>query len=673
MKMRIICLCCFLIGQFLASPVYAQNVGINNDGIAPHASAMLDVSSNNKGVLIPRMDSIARKNIATPAAGLMVYDNSYDRFYYFNGTSWTSIGGGGADNLGNHQANQNIKTQGHWISNDGGNEGILIDSAGQVGIGVTPKSPLHVGLFTSPTILQIENGSSTTPVSINNYFTYQSFTATQTSKLDHFDLLFASFNDTIYYSIHEGVGPGGELLYSGFYPGGSTGWTSFPCSNVILAEGQQYSFVFTAPSAASIYFNFSYAGGHTHLGGSFDYSFRVYSKAESNGFKVSDDGVVVNDYSLPLTDGMTNQVLATDGAGNVSWSNPTGDNLGNHSANQNILLNNSWLSNDGGNEGIQIDNNGNTTINLDTRLGHNHADIFTFSGWGMSNNGLGWMNDPTTNLFGPAAWLSGVGGIQLFTGGKPRVTVSNSGNLLVGQYADDWGDGVLGIGNGNGTSKWEISTEIIVPIPGSYYGYNGDLVFKSKIGPLYDSPLVEVMRLNYNGLVGMGRTAATNRLEVEGEASKTVAGSWVGNSDARLKKNITPLPADEMLEKLLSLQGVTYEWEDDVTGSQRPEGIHYGFVAQNIQEVFPTLVEEDNLGYLQTAYGTYDAMLVEAIRALNVRIEQLEGENKVLKDQNTKMLSQINEVLTLKKSIERIEAKMLEEGEGRISQSAEEE
>ena len=32
--------------------------------------------------------------------------------------------------------------------------------------------------------------------------------------------------------------------------------------------------------------------------------------------------------------------------------------------------------------------------------------------------------------------------------------------------------------------------------------------------------------------------------------------------------------------------------------------------------VFPTLVEEDAKGYLQTAYGTYDAMMVEAIRYL---------------------------------------------------------
>ena len=87
-----------------------------------------------------------------------------------------------------------------------------------------------------------------------------------------------------------------------------------------------------------------------------------------------------------------------------------------------------------------------------------------------------------------------------------------------------------------------------------------------------------------------------------------------------------------MLERLLQLDGVTYEWNDNQTGIERPNGIHYGFTAQNIQEVFPTLVEEDALGYLQTGYSTFDAMFIEAIRALNDKIERIEQENNELKE-----------------------------------------
>jgi hypothetical protein len=133
--------------------------------------------------------------------------------------------------------------------------------------------------------------------------------------------------------------------------------------------------------------------------------------------------------------------------------------------------------------------------------------------------------------------------------------------------------------------------------------------------------------------LGINRTPITNPLEIEGNASKSSAGDWLANSDARLKKNIRHLDSEEMLEKLLALEGISYEWNDQVTGSFRPEGTQLGFTAQNIQQVFPDLVEEDNLGYLQTAYGTYDAVVVEAIRALSESIAILRNENTMLRDE----------------------------------------
>ena len=142
------------------------------------------------------------------------------------------------------------------------------------------------------------------------------------------------------------------------------------------------------------------------------------------------------------------------------------------------------------------------------------------------------------------------------------------------------------------------------------------------------------LRINSAGLVGIGTVPSTNMLEVSGNASKATAGDWLANSDVRLKKNIQPLHSEMMLDKLLKLEGITYEWNDDTTEYTRPEGIQYGFTAQNIQQVFPSLVEEDNLGYLQTAYGTYDPMMVEAIRALDEKIKVLQAENVDLHIQN---------------------------------------
>jgi hypothetical protein len=48
-------------------------VGINTDGSQPDNSAMLDVKSADKGILIPRMMATQRDAINIPATGLMVY------------------------------------------------------------------------------------------------------------------------------------------------------------------------------------------------------------------------------------------------------------------------------------------------------------------------------------------------------------------------------------------------------------------------------------------------------------------------------------------------------------------------------------------------------------------------------------------------------------------------
>lgn len=87
------------VSIFSAQQTKAQSVAINTDGSTANASALLDVKSNAKGILIPRMTRTERDAIATPAAGLLIFQNGPDSigFYYYTGTSWTWI-------LANHNA-----------------------------------------------------------------------------------------------------------------------------------------------------------------------------------------------------------------------------------------------------------------------------------------------------------------------------------------------------------------------------------------------------------------------------------------------------------------------------------------------------------------------------------------------------------------------------------------
>ncbi|MFT6165762.1 MAG: hypothetical protein ACJAV5_000990 [Vicingaceae bacterium] len=102
-------ICCLAI----INPIEAQNISINADGSAPDNSAMLDVSSTNGGLLIPRMTFLQRTLILSPANSLLIYQTDNTPGYYFNsGTAtvpvWTQLSAP-ADNLGNHIAITNIQ------------------------------------------------------------------------------------------------------------------------------------------------------------------------------------------------------------------------------------------------------------------------------------------------------------------------------------------------------------------------------------------------------------------------------------------------------------------------------------------------------------------------------------------------------------------------------------
>jgi len=89
--------------------------------------------------------------------------------------------------------------------------------------------------------------------------------------------------------------------------------------------------------------------------------------------------------------------------------------------------------------------------------------------------------------------------------------------------------------------------------------------------------------------------------------------------------------------------GANYEWNDNKTGIIRPQGQQLGFIAQDIQTLFPNKVKEDNLGYLQTAYGDYDPLFVESIKALY-------NENVTLKSEVEQLKASIDNLTSLVKS-----------------------
>lgn len=65
-----------------------QGVGIGNTPGQPNPGAILDIRSNNKGVLLPRTDT---SSITIPTDGMIIYDTLSQCFVYFNGARWQSL------------------------------------------------------------------------------------------------------------------------------------------------------------------------------------------------------------------------------------------------------------------------------------------------------------------------------------------------------------------------------------------------------------------------------------------------------------------------------------------------------------------------------------------------------------------------------------------------------
>ncbi|HLP20935.1 MAG TPA: hypothetical protein VK174_11570 [Chitinophagales bacterium] len=82
------CIPLFVFSLLLLSTYGQNNVGIGTP--SPDASSILDLSSNTKGFLAPRMTTTERTAIAAPAPGLLVYDITVGCYFYYNG-AWNSL------------------------------------------------------------------------------------------------------------------------------------------------------------------------------------------------------------------------------------------------------------------------------------------------------------------------------------------------------------------------------------------------------------------------------------------------------------------------------------------------------------------------------------------------------------------------------------------------------
>jgi hypothetical protein len=147
-----------------------------------------------------------------------------------------------------------------------------------------------------------------------------------------------------------------------------------------------------------------------------------------------------------------------------------------------------------------------------------------------------------------------------------------------------------------------------------------------------------IMTFNASSYVGIGRTPSY-LLDVNGSIR---ANTTIYSSDKRLKSNITSLSGQ--LDNLFKVNSYSYNLNSsdatlksqktDSTGSstQTDNRIHYGFIAQEVQEIYPELVYEDNEGILGIDYVSFIPLLLEELKTQSNMIDSLSEELSLLKN-----------------------------------------
>jgi hypothetical protein len=90
------------------------------------------------------------------------------------------------------------------------------------------------------------------------------------------------------------------------------------------------------------------------------------------------------------------------------------------------------------------------------------------------------------------------------------------------------------------------------------------------------------------------------------------------SSDKRLKDNVKELSNNNLIH---NIKGYEFDWNEK---SER-EGKNYGFIAQEVKEILPDMVKENSNGYLAIDYIQFIPLLLEEIKDLNKRVQELEN------------------------------------------------
>ncbi len=366
-----------------------------------------------------------------------------------------------------------------------------------------------------------------------------------------------------------------------------------------------------------------------------------------------------------------NAGVSTTGGRNTSagdstlYSNTTG-NSNTAVGNQSLFLNTTGFYNTAcGNFSLNSNTSGtqntavgvaslsaNTTGGSNVAVGSGVLLVNTI-GFGNSANGKDALYSNTT---GNSNTASGLGALGTNTSGNYNTAVgaqalelnhTGSSNTAIGFLADV---AITNLNNATAIgSGSKVSCSHCLALGGNGLGHSN--VGINNAAPLTDLHIIQQTDAGGDKLRGirLQRSANTNHWRTLIDPSNNyvfeyndglytyinpTTGAYINPSDVRLKKDITPL--ESMLSKVMALVPKKFHYKTNSAS----DPLLWGFIAQDVQKIFPEFVDVKDDGYLGIAYSNFSVVAIKAIQEQQQMITEMQKRIQLLEEQN-KLLQQL--------------------------------
>jgi len=247
-------------------------------------------------------------------------------------------------------------------------------------------------------------------------------------------------------------------------------------------------------------------------------------------------------------------------------------------------------------------------------------------------------------------------------GNGSRFRVNTNGHVGIGQTAPkgplhigqqlvlsspttSGGWGSIGTGYWNGALRRVASA----PFADMTFTNGGDIIFRTAPSGSANSVISNanhIMRIHSGRGVSINTDYLASNVQFNVNGNLTATNHW-NTSDGRFKKNVKDI--DNAMDKINALNGKSYQFKEKV-GDYNFKAVkgkdQLGFIANELKEVLPELVQEDDNGYQSVNYIGLIPVLVEAVKE----------QQTVISEQAETITTQDEKIESLEARLDRLEA-----------------